>query len=194
MACYGSPYDCYDDECYRACYEDIDCSTGEVCTDWGTCEWSGTCSNDADCLSDYECDLERRTCEPRPPDSICRSHMDCDIFERCDEESGACVDADPCDADAACSEGESCDLEYEICVPCGPDGCDGEPVCADLTDEASCQGSAGCQSIYRGLDCRSPDGGDCTEGAQDCQCDRFVFDHCVTEEPDSQLSSMAASL
>ena len=136
MACYGAPYDCYEDECYGGCYDDSNCATGEYCTDWGICEWGGFCTGEDDCGVDYQCDIGRSTCEPEDPGGGCDSHDDCGALERCEPDGGICVGAEPCSQDVDCSDGEYCDAVHSICLPCesgecGEETCEGEIICSE---------------------------------------------------------------
>jgi hypothetical protein len=88
------------------------------------------------------------TCENAPP--ICPEGSTPAIESRC--YTGECV------LDADC-----------------PDGAPLE--CSDLA-ESACIDDATCESVYRGVNCTSDTGEDCTSGSVNCTCESFQFDYC----------------
>ena len=112
----------------------------------------------------------------------CETNTDCAAGCYCGADSW-CEEAGFCESDADCTDGFACD-DRSSCVPESEP--EPEPECSDLnTEETLCIEAAACAPVYRGVNCTSETGVECTAGAQDCSCETFVLDRCEELEPAS---------
>ncbi len=150
-----------------SCDTNEECGDGCYCTDGNTCAESDLCEESSQCGEGFECDY-RGSCVPGDepePEVSCQSEVSCDVETPiCPIGSTAAILGD-------CFTGEC--IANEECP-------DGAPfTCADLnTDEAGCLDSDICGPVYKGVNCSSPSGADCTSGSADCSCESFEFDYC----------------
>ena len=161
--------DCWIDVTPSSCEENVECGPGCFCTEQGTCEETDFCDETADCAEGFECD-DRDTCVPSDvpdPDPVvtCQSEVSCDL------EAPICPVGTTAGILDGCYTGEC--LAKEDC----PDGAPFE--CSDLnTDELACTDSDACSAVYKGVNCTSNTGADCTSGSADCTCESFEYDYC----------------
>jgi len=147
-----------------SCEENADCAAGCYC-DEGSCQEAGFCEVASDCANDFTCD-DRSSCVPEPePEPTCQGEItNCYTVEPSCSEDTTAVIVDGCYT-GSCMPREECP--------------DGAPLrCEDRADEASCSADISCQAVYRGINCTSPSGAECTSGMTDCSCESFVFDRC----------------
>lgn len=169
----GQSPNCRGEECWTdvtpsSCEADEECGPGCFCTDDGTCEETDFCEESSQCAEGFECDY-RDTCvpsdEPEPEVVTCQSAIGCD------EAAPICPVGTTAGILNGCYTGEC--LAKEDC----PDGAPFE--CSDLNaDEAACTDNAACGAVYKGVNCTSPSGADCTSGSADCTCESFEYDYC----------------
>jgi hypothetical protein len=57
---------------------------------------------------------------------------------------------------------------------------DGAPfACSDLNaSEDACIANVACGAVYKGVNCTSDTGADCTSGSDNCTCESFELDRC----------------
>lgn len=184
MACYGSSsyYDCNESgDCVEQCTFTSDCPSAFFCNDVKSCEPAGPCEQDADCPDEFVCIDSTLTCErgDRLPPGYCDSTFDCQGDQICDLATQQCVD--PSCEQTGCLEGFQCDAISLVCEACPSEGCP-LPACEVLPSESECSLREDCAAVYRGIDCHSPAGAECSEQVP-CICDSFVFDACTPLEP-----------
>ncbi len=149
------------------CETDEICGDGCYCTEQNTCEEGGFCDENGACQEGFVCDY-RGSCVPDEtvePEITCQGEVVCDI------ETPIC----PVGSTPAISEG----CYTGECM--AKDECpDGAPfACSDLnTDEDACLANDECGAVYKGVNCTSPSGEECTSGSADCSCESFEFDYC----------------
>jgi hypothetical protein len=126
---------CHENACTPACYHDLDCPAGELCSGsqgvcqtvectsrdqsacgaysclYSTCNTS--CSDAKGCASGFRCDRTRQTCEPPSPNGFpcaegddCQSGRCCDASNLCGTVDADCVKA--CTQDSECNGGWCC--------------------------------------------------------------------------------------
>lgn len=192
------------DEASGECVPSSECTSDDQCPDGQTCdEERGTCvpepcDENSDCPTGSYCDQNSGQCVPS---SVCGENGECPEGTMCDEDTNTCVpvlpDPPTCQGEVTCDEAPpSCP---EGTNPGILDGCytgtciadedcpDGAPIeCSDHDTEEECQADATCEVVYRGLNCTDPtpdDGIPCSDPADDCVCERYVFHECVAAEP-----------
>jgi hypothetical protein len=109
----------------------------------------------------------------------CDTNASCAAGCFCND-TGWCEEAGFCETSADCFEGFVCD-DRSTCVPEG--SLEPEPSCSDLdADETACIAAQACNPVYRGVNCTSDTGAECTAGAASCSCESFALDRCDTIE------------
>ena len=152
------------------CTDSTQCGAGWYCdVNFGECVPSWTCRNDEECGPAWECN-ENYTCQPMS----CTSDEQCLEGCICDEASGQCVETGFCQRDRDCPDGLRCDLSRNTCTDAPP-----PLACGDITDENACFARTDCAPVYRGINCRDPNGNLCSGEDANCMCERFVFSECV---------------
>lgn len=93
-----------------------------------------------------------------------------------------CTDADWCEESGFCESSEDCFDAFRCddrstCVPdVEPEP---TPTCSDLdAQETACIAAELCNPVYRGVNCTSDTGEECTAGAESCSCESFELDRC----------------
>ena len=198
-ACGGGPRSCADDdactadacdESQQACTHDAD--VGRLCEDGvGVCNADATCvvacHTDADCADDGKaCTAEHcvshgagNVCVHTTDDTRCDDHVDC-TRDRCDEDTGACVNAA---ADTLCDDGSFCD-GAETCDALAGCRLGTEPDCSDANDctDDGCDDTSGAcvHSPHFAKKCSDGEGfcnasGQCSECLSDADCDDHLF-------------------
>lgn len=179
--------------CGTSCFE-TGCADGQVCNADGVCvpvDPPG-CQSDAECAAGQTCDVATGTCVTIPPPG-CQSDADCQTGETCDVATGVCTPIDPppaCNGEITCTTpaptcpaGEVPLVDngcwIDICVPL--QACGVAPSCEVLNTEENCLLSVGCDPVYSGVNCTSPDGSPCSMGQGQCTCESFNFERCETE-------------
>jgi Cys-rich repeat protein len=156
------------------CDENSDCPTGSYCDQSsGECVGSSVCGENGECPEGTTCDEETNTCVPdQPPPATCQGEV------TCDEAPPECPDGTNPGIVDGCYNGEC--IADEDCP-------DGAPITCEDHDEDACLADATCETIYRGINCTDPTPNDdipCSDEADDCICERYVFHECVpAEEP-----------
>ncbi len=149
------------------CSTDEECGEGCYCTEENTCEEGGFCLDASDCAEGFECDY-RGSCVPGDepePEVSCQGDVFCDVV------APICPAGSTAEIYDGCYTGEC--MAKEEC----PDGAPFE--CSDLNgDEAGCLDNDACGAVYKGVNCTSPSGEDCTSGSADCSCESFEYDYC----------------
>lgn len=113
--------------------------------------------------------------EDAGPGWQCESNSDCAAGCFCNEQAW-CEEAGFCAVDTDCVGDFVCD-ERSSCVP--PEPIEPEPDCEDLSDdEAACLDRVECTPVYRGVNCTSSDGTECSENSESCSCESFTLDRC----------------
>ncbi len=106
---------------------------------------------------------------------VCDTNIDCASGCFCTEDRW-CEESGFCEIDADCFDGFRCD-DRSTCIPEGEP--EPEPSCSDLdSDESACIAAESCSPVYRGINCTSDTGAECTAGAESCSCESFVLDRC----------------
>lgn len=194
--CTDEPGDVGDGPGGWACTSNQDCAAGCFCSGVGLCEEFGFCDTIGDCPEGFVCD-GRSSCVPAggeaPPTERCEVTSDCSDDFVCDNR-GLCVPPYIDPIGPSCQTPVTCDDPQPICpagstpaieARCYNGACmlksdcpDGAPLeCSDLA-EAACVEDESCGSVYRGVNCTSDTGEECTSGAVDCTCESFQFDYC----------------
>ncbi len=184
-ACVGS-WTCDDNDAGA----DESCGMGFECDERNTCV-PQSCSDDSMCQEGCYCDEEAGSCIET---AVCTLDRDCFGGLLCDQDRGTCVPAD--EIGPTCQGDVFCDVVAPTCpvgsTPIIEDGCytgacmdksecpDGAPFeCSDLNgDENACIASDICSTVYKGVNCTSSDGNECTGGSVDCTCESFEYDYC----------------
>ncbi len=167
----GQSSNCRGEDCFdvtpSSCQTNEECGPGCYCNDEGTCEETDFCEETDQCIEGFECD-ERDTCVPTDePDPI----VTCQTEVTCDAAAPICPEGSTAGILNGCYTGEC--IAKEDC----PDGAPFE--CSDLnSDEAACNDSDTCSAVYKGVNCTSNTGADCTSGSADCTCESFEYDYC----------------
>ena len=123
--------------------------------------------------------------EPGDPDGgwdtwACDTTVDCAAGCYCTEDRW-CEESGFCETDSDCFEGFRCD-DRSTCIPEGEP--EPEPGCSDLNaDESACIAASSCEPVYRGINCTSETGEECTSGAENCSCEAFALDRCDPIQP-----------
>jgi hypothetical protein len=146
------------------CTENVDCAAGCYCDTGDTCQEGGFCDETAACPEGFECD-DRASCVPIQDLATCQGAVSCDV------------------APPLCPTGSTPTIEddcYSGTCMLKADCPDGAPfACSDLNEnEAECLGTSACSSVYKGIDCTSDTGSECSSGSANCNCESFVFDYC----------------
>jgi hypothetical protein len=105
----------------------------------------------------------------------CTANVGCGAGCYCSD-AGFCEEAGFCQSDTDCQAGFECD-DRDTCVPACSEPDEAPPECSDLS-ELTCIEDATCSSVYRGVNCTSDNGDECTDGSEDCTCESFQFDYC----------------
>ena len=147
-----------------ACELDSECDTGYC--DAGICQTTASCSNDNQCSSDEVCDgrgvcipSDHILCQAEVADNSCGvAEPDCEVGTTAAITNG-CFTGE-CVANSACGDDN----------PCG----------SNTRAECDADSAAGqCQAVFRGINCKSPDGQACDNpNAPNCSCERFVYHSC----------------
>jgi hypothetical protein len=118
--------------------------------------------------------------------SSCTTSSDCPAGKACSAATHMC-------ASGACSGPITCTTAKPTCptgkVPlildgcytgsCYPSGsCILKPPCANISDETNCI-ARNCSAVYKGIDCRKPDGTACHSGDTGCTCASYEFASCT---------------
>ncbi len=155
------------------CTTDDVCAAGCYCSDANWCEESGFCDEWTPCSTGFVCD-DRSTCVPErgEPAQTCQS----EVLFFCDEMAPICPAGSTPIIESSCYTG-GC-MSNEDCP-------DGAPFsCSELDAlEDDCVSNAECSPVYKGVNCTSPTGVECSSGAADCTCESFVLDRCEALEP-----------
>ena len=185
-----------------SCSSNIDCAAGCYCSGYGYCQEYGFCASSVDCPSGFTCD-ERSTCVPDgappgggepPPIERCTLDSECSDDFVCDTSRGLCIPPYIVPPGPNCQGPIGCEDAAPVCpigsTPAIEFGCytgdcivdsdcpDGAPLeCIDRV-ESACIADATCRSVYRGVNCTSDIGDECTSGSVDCTCESFQFDYC----------------
>ena len=148
-----------------SCTADDECMQGCICDESAKqCVETGFCMSNRDCPDGMSCDLARQTCTDTPNPGSCVGDV-------------TCSDAPPvCDAGSYPGIINGCYTGFCIAVA----ECDILP-CVELTDDNACFARNDCSPVYRGVNCRDPNGNQCSSTQANCMCERFVFDSCETE-------------
>jgi hypothetical protein len=154
------------------CQTDVECAAGCYCSGANWCEESGFCDAWTPCSAGFECD-DRATCVPEgseEPTQTCQSVVSCDAAEPFCPVGSTPIIEDGCYT-GGCMAKADCP--------------DGAPfACSDLnTAETACIASAECGPVYKGVNCTSDAGAECTTGADNCSCESFELDRCESLEP-----------
>lgn len=147
-----------------ACTENVDCAAGCYCDVDQTCQEGGFCDATVPCAEGFECD-DRASCVPVLEVPTCQGEVSCDV------------------APPLCPLGSTPAIEegcYSGTCMLKTDCPDGAPfACSDLNqDEAACISSSDCLSVYKGINCSSDTGEECTSGTANCSCESFDYDYC----------------
>ena len=106
---------------------------------------------------------------------VCDTNIECASGCYCTDDRW-CEESGFCEIDADCFDGFVCD-DRSTCIPEGDP--EPEPSCADLdSNESACIAAVSCEPVYRGVNCTSDTGEECTSGAENCSCESFVLDRC----------------
>ena len=151
----------------QPCTDDGMCQEGCYCDEVaGDCIETATCDASGGCFGDLVCDLDRNTCVP--PDEIgptCQGDVFCEI------DPPVCPVGSTPAIESGCYTG-ACMAKTDC-----PDGAPFE--CSDLNnDENACIGNNSCSTVYKGVNCTSPGGDECTGGSVNCTCESFEYDYC----------------
>ncbi len=179
-----------------SCASNYDCAAGCYCSDDGACEEFGFCESNANCPAGFVCD-DRGSCVPSggeaPPTERCTLTSDCSGEFVCDDR-GLCIPPWINPPGPTCQAPVTCSADAPICpagsTPAIESDCytgecmldsdcpDGAPFeCSDLS-ESACVEDPICGSVYRGVNCTSDTGDECTSGSVNCTCESFQFDYC----------------
>lgn len=108
---------------------------------------------------------------------LCETNDNCASGCFCTDDNW-CEESGFCESNNDCFDGFHCD-ERSTCVPDGEPEPEPEPTCSDLdAQETACIAAETCSPVYRGVNCTSDTGVECTAGAESCSCESFVLDRC----------------
>ncbi len=151
----------------QVCTDDSMCQEGCYCDEVaGECIETATCDALGNCPGDLVCDSDRNTCVPADEvGPTCQSEVSCDVV------APVCPVGSTPAIEAHCYTG-ACMLKTDC-----PDGAPFD--CSDLNnDENACIADSTCSTVYKGVNCTSPDGAECTSGSANCTCESFEYDYC----------------
>lgn len=155
----------------QTCETDDECDAGSFCNEEGNCQESGACTGETpdECAEGFECDVDRGTCVPAAPVSVCQAEATCGVAPTCDPGTSAEI-VDGCFT-GVCIANDQCT--------------DGAP-CSQLPDATTCDARMDCTKVVNGINCTNGAGDPCDVGDTDCSCESVEFAECrdAAPEPD----------